>query len=166
MELPMTIREYARHRGVSHTAVRKAIASGRIDSEPDGTIDPAQADAMWESRTRKDVEPRVGPKPTGGPDYHQARAVKETYAAKLAKLEYEIKTGKLLPKDEVDVCFFNRARELRDRIQMIPRRVAARLAAETDPRTVEEILDSEIREALVDLSTPPHERLVNANEAR
>jgi hypothetical protein len=158
----MTIREYARHRGVSHTAVRKAIASCRIELEPDDTIDPVKADAMWENRTRTDVNP----KPTGGPDYHQARAVKETYAAKLAKLEYEIKTGKLLPKDEVDVCHFNRARELRDRMQMIPRRVAARLAAETDPRTVEDVLDTEIREALVDLSTPPHERLVNANEDR
>jgi hypothetical protein len=158
----MTIREYARHRGVSHTAVRKAIASCRIELEPDGTIDPEKADAMWENRTRTDVNP----KPTGGPDYHQARAVKETYAAKLAKLEYEIKTGRLLNKDEVDVCFFNRARELRDRIQMIPRRVAARLAAETDARSVEDILDTEIREALVDLSTPPHERLVNANEER
>jgi hypothetical protein len=158
----MSLRAYARHRSVAPSAVVKAVQAGRIEKEPDGTIDPEKADAMWESRTRTDVDP----KPTGGPDYHQARAVKETYAAKLAKLEYEIKTGRLLNKDEVDVCFFNRARELRDRIQMIPRRIAARLAAETDPRTVEDVLDTEIREALVDLSTPPHERLVNANEDR
>jgi hypothetical protein len=44
----MTIREYARHRGVSHTAVRKAIASCRIELEPDGTINPEKADTMWE----------------------------------------------------------------------------------------------------------------------
>jgi len=38
-------RAYARHRGVAENAVRKAIASGRITLEPDGTIDPVKADA-------------------------------------------------------------------------------------------------------------------------
>lgn len=40
-------REYARHRGCSESAVRKAIATGRIALEPDGTIDPEKADAQW-----------------------------------------------------------------------------------------------------------------------
>jgi hypothetical protein len=42
-------RAYARHRGVSESAVRKAIAEGRISLEPDGTIDAAKADAAWRS---------------------------------------------------------------------------------------------------------------------
>ena len=40
-------RAYARHRGVAENAVRKAIASGRIELEPDGTIDVAKADQAW-----------------------------------------------------------------------------------------------------------------------
>jgi hypothetical protein len=40
-------RAYARHRGVSHTAVQKALRSGRIAALPDGTIDPVAADAAW-----------------------------------------------------------------------------------------------------------------------
>lgn len=44
-------RAYARLRGVSHTAVNKAIQSGRITLEPDGTIDPAKADAEWGANT-------------------------------------------------------------------------------------------------------------------
>lgn len=44
-------RGYAAHRGVSHTAVQKAIASGRIVLEPDGSIDPVKADAAWASNT-------------------------------------------------------------------------------------------------------------------
>ena len=36
----LTITAYARHRGVSHVAVIKAIKAGRIEKEPDGTIDP------------------------------------------------------------------------------------------------------------------------------
>lgn len=42
-------RAYARHRGVSDMAVRKAIASGRIAVEEDGTIDPEKADRAWAS---------------------------------------------------------------------------------------------------------------------
>ena len=44
-------RAYAERRGVSPAAVRKAIKTGRIDVEPDGTIDPEKADAQWERNT-------------------------------------------------------------------------------------------------------------------
>ena len=42
----LSIRAYARHRGVTDTAVHKAIRSGRIQALPDGTIDADQADAQ------------------------------------------------------------------------------------------------------------------------
>ena len=42
-------RAYAALRGVHESAVRKAIASGRITTEADGTIDAAKADAMWDA---------------------------------------------------------------------------------------------------------------------
>ena len=42
----LSIRAYARHRGVSHVAVKKAIDTGRISQLPDGTIDPVVADAQ------------------------------------------------------------------------------------------------------------------------
>jgi hypothetical protein len=47
----LSIRAYAQHRGVSHTAVAKAIKAGRISKEADGTIDPAKADAQWARNT-------------------------------------------------------------------------------------------------------------------
>lgn len=52
-------RAYARRRkarglkGASDAAVRKAIASGRITLEPDGSIDPEKADRQWEAATDK-----------------------------------------------------------------------------------------------------------------
>jgi len=49
--LGLSIRAYARHRGVSHVAVQKAIKAGRIPVEPDGTVDPAKADAAWKRAT-------------------------------------------------------------------------------------------------------------------
>ncbi len=47
----VSLREYARRRGVSHVAVMKAIRAGRLTPEPDGTLNPAKADAQWDTRT-------------------------------------------------------------------------------------------------------------------
>ena len=47
----LSIRAYARHRGVTDTAVHKAIRSGRLEALPDGTIDPDQADTQWARNT-------------------------------------------------------------------------------------------------------------------
>ncbi|MCA3643607.1 MAG: elements of external origin [Methylobacterium sp.] len=63
-------RAYARHRGVSDMAVRKAIASGRITVEDDGTIDPAKADRAWGSSSDpSQVRPvaKSPPPPRGTP---------------------------------------------------------------------------------------------------
>jgi len=124
--MSMSLRAYARHRGVALSAVQKAIASGRIHPEPDGSIDPIKADAQWDrhTRTAQPTTPRVTtarPPPVSQPaapppmpqasddargvDYHKARAVRETYSARLAKLEFEERTGKLISKDEVDIKY-------------------------------------------------------------
>ena len=47
----MSRRAYAAHRGCSESAVRKALATGRIATEDDGTIDAATADLEWGART-------------------------------------------------------------------------------------------------------------------
>ncbi len=47
----LSIRAYARHRGISHVSVLKAVRAGRISQEADGTIDPAKADAAWDAHT-------------------------------------------------------------------------------------------------------------------
>jgi len=180
----LSIRAYAQHRGVSHTAVAKAIKAGRISKEADGTIDPAKADTQWERNTLPSQNlntgatkpaPKVATPPvstpvstapvanrelqspleTGriaAPDYQTSRAIREAYAARLAKLEYEERTAKLISSDEVEMRTFNLARRLRDRMQTLPRRLAAALAVEQDPRVIEQRLNDEIRQALEELS--------------
>lgn len=178
----LSIRAYAQHRGVSHTAVAKAIKAGRISKEPDGTIDPAKADAQWARNTlpsqnlntgaskpapkvatppvstpvatgsSRELQPPLETGRISAPDYQTSRAIREAYAARLAKLEYEERTGKLISSDEVEMRTFNLARRLRDRMQTLPRRLAAALAAEQDPRVIEQRLDDEIRQALEELS--------------
>lgn len=49
--MTMSIRAYARHRGVSHVTVIHAVKAGRIPAEPDGSIDPVKADAAWIANT-------------------------------------------------------------------------------------------------------------------
>ena len=178
----LSIRAYAQHRGVSHTAVAKAIKAGRISKEHDGTIDPAKADAQWARNTlpsqnlntgaakpaakvatppvstpvatgsSRELQPPVETGRISAPDYQTSRAIREAYAARLAKLEYEERTAKLISSDEVEMRTFNLARRLRDRMQTLPRRLAAALAAEQDPRVIEQRLDDEIRQALEELS--------------
>lgn len=63
----LSIRAYARHRGVSHVAVKKAIDTGRITPLPDGTIDPVVADAQWAANTtptRRSMADAASDKPT------------------------------------------------------------------------------------------------------
>lgn len=69
-------RAYARHRGVAENAVRKAIASGRITLEADGTIDPEKADRDWAARTdpsqQRGAHAPSAPKPSREPVHDKA----------------------------------------------------------------------------------------------
>ena len=55
----ISLREYARRRGVSHVAVMKAIKVGRITPEPDGSLDPVKVDAQWDDQTDPARRPEV-----------------------------------------------------------------------------------------------------------
>jgi len=110
----MSLRAYARHRGVELSAVQKAIKTGRISTQPDGRIDSEQADVEWEQNTRHrvasgkrnddDDESPV----FGASQYTKARTVYEHFRAKLAQLEYQERIATLIPKDEVKVAAFNK----------------------------------------------------------
>ncbi len=62
----LSVRAYARHRGVSHVAVMKAVRAGRIPQEADGTIDPVKADAAWDAQTDPGRRAASAPKPVIG----------------------------------------------------------------------------------------------------
>ena len=70
----ISLREYARRRGVSHVAVMKAIKVGRITPEPDGSLDPAKVDAQWDDRTdparrpERSEDERAGTDPAAASD--------------------------------------------------------------------------------------------------
>jgi len=89
----LSIRAYAQHRaglglpGASHTAVRKAISTGRIRQEADGTIDPARADAQWAGQT--------DPAKQRGDASHRA-------AAETARVTAQESRGKPVPQSAIE----------------------------------------------------------------
>jgi hypothetical protein len=189
---PVSLRAYARHRGVSLRAVQKAIQAGRIEKSPAGKIDVQIADTQWDTRTAPrpliarqsgpprnpqkqkavpaDGEGRHSPGPNriladprmelprgdlpgaSGADYSRARAVRENYMARMSKLDFEERTGKLVSRDEIQVAAFNKFRTFRDGMLNLPDRLAAVLAAECDSAKVHELLATEIRKALLEFA--------------
>lgn len=173
----MTQRQYARHRGISHTAVAKAIRDGRIHTVR-GRIDPVAADKSWaantdEAKPRNSVtgDPKMkrgaGPsKPHGGgtppgdgagddietsgggsvaASYAAARALRERFQARLAKLDYDQRVGKLVSTDEVRVATFNVARSARNQLMGLPDRLSPIFASMTSARDVRALFETEIR---------------------
>lgn len=163
----ISLRKYAVHRGLSLKAIQKAIQSGRIKRESDGTIDPVQVDADWARNTRVSAtSPRHvaqqdsganaqdgHPETQGVPDYHKAHAIRVMYEAKLAKLEVGVREGNLVPLEEVNRITFNRARRLRDRLISIPRRLASQVAAESNLETIRAMVHAAVIDALEDLAS-------------
>lgn len=162
--MELSQRAYARHRGVSETAVRKALKSERITKNKNGKIDPELADKEWGVNTDpaqlKDSKIEEKPQEENnnynpaplGPSYQQSRAIKEAYNAKLTRLQFEKESKKLISVDEVKINAFNAARMTRDRILNIPDRVIPQLVGRTDIHEMKELLKTELIKALEELS--------------
>jgi hypothetical protein len=127
----MSLRAYARHRGVTHQTVRKALARRRIVAlRREGNaiiVDSDDADrrlAQWQEHARQQTEAQQQRRDETSKAYAAARAVKETYRARLAALEHDVRAGKLVHVDDVRVAAFNAARMARDSLLGIADRVA------------------------------------------
>jgi len=172
----MSLRAYARRRGVSHTAVMKAARTGRI-TLVGGKIDPARADMEWAQNTdeglrraavgatggrsapkghHKRAETGAVPDAAGAPPesiaYASARASREEYRAKLTALEYEAKRGALIQVTEVRELWLRLARRARDQLLALPDRLAVRLAGETDAAAVDQLLRTEVERICHDIA--------------
>lgn len=156
----MNAAEYARHRGISKVQVGKYIDQGKITARRVGRgwqIDPDVADRELEDNRSVD---RGGK--NGGPDelsgaggtgqsavsYAHARAVRETYAAKILRLEFDQKNGRLVDKNELKLKLAKLHMAVRDSLRTIPDRVAPVLAAEIDQAKIHALLLKEIGQAL------------------
>ena len=165
------IPEYAVLCGLSSQYIRRIIAKGIITKQAVKKkgkrflINPEQADldreknVAPENRKKPKLKPTVEEKETVSKqagtnklDYAECRRLNEQYKAGLKKLDYDQKSGRLIPADEVEREYFDIARTVRDSLMNIPGRINAILAAELDEVKVNEILTQEITQALEVLS--------------
>jgi hypothetical protein len=169
----ISIRAYARHRGVTDTAVHKAIRAGRITPEADGTIDADRADREW---ARNSDVPKTGTRakaakvavpeggtgvggdgpaalPTGGASLLQARTVNEVVKAQTNKVRLARLKGELVDRPHAIAHVFKLARSERDAWLNWPARISAQMAAKlnVDPHTMHVALEAAVREHLQEL---------------
>lgn len=167
-------REYARMRGVSLSAVQKAIKYGRICLNADKTINPEQADIDWKQNTnpargklREEpvVEPTsptsfqglgdgTTPKVQGG--YQQVRTAKEYYQAMFVKERLRKYKEELVERAKVNEHIFRLGRALRDSLLLLPTREAPLIASRlnADEHEVRVILDERIKAFLSEFGEP------------
>ena len=172
----LSIRAYARHRGVSHVAVKKAIDTGRIHQLSDGTIDPDRADQEWAKNTLTSSKktPDKASKPaqktsaarskpqdssetltttTTSTSLLQARTANEVVKAQTNKVRLAQLKGELVDRSQAVAHVFKLARAERDAWLNWPARVSSQIAAElgVDSHQLHVILESAVREHLIDL---------------
>jgi hypothetical protein len=176
----LSIRAYARRRGVSHVAVLRAIKQGRVPVEPDGTIDAARADASWQRSTdpgRTKTQSKASAEklrpvgeaalgsvretlkeqglPAGGNvTFVQARTAHEIAKAHLARLRLQRMKGELVDRARATALVFRLAREERDSWLNWPARVAALIAAElgAEAHAVQKLIETHVRGHLAELA--------------
>lgn len=164
----ISIRAYARHRGVTDTAVHKAIRAGRITPEADGSIDPDRADLEW---ARNTDTPRAGTRkpavkvavpeasgdapapPAGGTSLLQARTVNEVVKAQTNKVRLARLKGELVDRPQAIAHVFKLARTERDAWLNWPARISAQMAATLacDAHAMHVALEAAVREHLQEL---------------
>jgi len=174
----LSIRAYARHRGVSHVAVKKAIDTGRITPEVDGTIEATRADRDWEKNTASPRKISTSPKvktsvpesprttarepaaetvtPTlsaGGTSLLQARTVNEVVKAQTNKVRLARLKGDLVDRSQAIAHVYRLARSERDAWLNWPARISAQMAAklEVDAHALHVALETAVREHLMEL---------------
>ena len=175
MTAPISLRAYAKHRGMSVASVSKAYRAGRlprsvavVDGKPH-VIDVDLADQEWQANTRPRVDrpakqalpkrrkARARKTEIEVPAYDVSRALREAHAARregaladLAEIEVAEKHEELVPIDEARAYMIDKFTIVKTRILGVPSGVAQRLPHLADEITP--VLDMLLREILDELS--------------
>lgn len=132
----------------TNAAKAHQAAQPRADKRPAGAPAPTVAA----------IDTPAGPANSGASaaNYAKARAVRETFAAKLAQLEFEERSGSLIPVEQVKLSQHSQGMRVREAVLNIPDRIAAALSAalgkDIDPHTVHVTMESELRTILQELA--------------
>lgn len=145
---PLSLRAYAKHRGCTHGAVRKAIATGRlaesvveVDGQP-AISDAELADLEWEENTTR--------APAAQFSLVAEQARERHWKANLAELEYKERAGELVSKAAARAGAVEKFAAVKTKLLALPSRIRQRLPRLTAAEV--QLIDDLVRQALEDLA--------------
>ena len=158
MSQKVSLREYARMRGVNLNAVQTALKSGRIHKTADGKIDVDMANKEWFMNTDPAKSRKADPLFEGATEtpkagmstFQQAKTADVYYRAILTKAKLKMITGETIDRKKAGQHAFNLGRSLRDLFISFPTRYGSLIAAEleTDEHKTVTVLDEYVRKLL------------------
>lgn len=156
----MSQAEYARHRRKSRQYISQLAKAGVLVMRG-GKIDVRASDTVLDDKPVDEVnESPAAPSmaapsraadslpQAGGASFGQARTIEMVFRAKLRRLEFETKQGRLIEAEAVRKTVAEAVRSLRDGILGLPDRLATVLAAEPDSKKVHVTLKAELSREL------------------
>ncbi len=146
----MTQADYARHRKVTRQHISKLVKGGVLVLRG-RQIEVAASDAILDDRA--EVSPTAElPDAATGAKLADARLQREIYAGKLRRLEFEAKSGTLIPADKVTKKWTAIAEVVKSRLEAVPSKLAPQVAALSDVKAVRALLAEEMRQVLRSLA--------------
>ena len=151
----MTKAAFAEHRSVSKPYISKLARNGILVMRG-GKIDVQATDTVLDDKPVADTDPPsrpmrmagdLGQTPSGA-SFGQARTIEMVFRAKICRLTFETRVGKLIDAATVRNKIATEVRAFRDGLLGIPDRLSMILASERDVRKIRLMLDTEFKREL------------------
>lgn len=180
MPAQVTQAEFARQRGVSRKTVTDWKAKGLLSMTPDGLVKveesewlladrpqtyrggttkaqaastPKPAPAIEPDETPAEAAERIVVRDGAAPhDHAEAVRIKENYLALLRQLEFDLKSGAVVPIDVVIAVLVEQLAKVRNKVLGIGVRVAPRAAVLRSAQEVKALFDAEVALVLEELT--------------
>lgn len=171
----MNTAEYAQHRGVSDSYIRRMRRKGNVVLDRAGDIDVRATDELLDGLTnpvrggKRDADPEPAPSipttfvaPSPVVSVQEAVRRERLARARLAELTLGEESRQLTRVDDVNRAVFTLVRQALNRLQGQSGRLRRQLAKESDPHKVAEIIDEDIAATCKEMRAAA-ERLLQAN---
>jgi hypothetical protein len=151
-ELVASQREVARQLGISHTALQKAVQSGRITPEPDARWDIDKTRRRLVETADPNRSPLAGSATADGTPFARLKVAQLALTLETQRLTLDESKRRLIDVAEADATIDEVAGAMRDALLNWPARVAGLIAAElgVDPHLLQTILQQHVTDLLTE----------------
>ena len=158
----ISIAEISRKYGISKPTISKWMDQGklphRMNSKNNREMLREEVIPLMDQYSLEQNEKKFGGRAATAEQYNAAKALRESYNARIQKLTYETKIKKLISVEVVEKRLFELALQIRDSILNIPNKVSPELASMKNEKKINAFLDATLREALEAISEGEFEK--------